>query len=250
MSGGGAVYQDSGNINFTIIKNTKEGKQIDLQQHSKPVFNALRSLGLDVNYSKRNDMLFDGKKFSGNAEHVNKNRVLHHGTILYETDLEILEKVLKSNDLVYQDKSIASVRSEVTNIGSLFTEKYSVTQFMELLLNTMVNQNGYMSMIESFGDDMMIEQLKKEKYETDDWVYSYTPKYVFEKSFLFNAKVCHINLKVVKGQIIFVKLKGIPREISNIIEKELINSKHLWRNIYKLNEKIPLEYYKILPFFI
>jgi lipoate-protein ligase A len=249
LSGGGTVYQDLGNINFTFIKNTQEGKQINLQEHSKPVFDALRFLGVDVQFSERNDMLLDGKKFSGNAEHVNKNRVLHHGTLLFNSDLTILEAVLKNKPSVYQDKTIASVKSQVINISSAFTQNYSTEMFMKLLFKTIVDQNEVMIAVE-FEENTEIDKLKEEKYNSNTWIYAYTARYELEQKFSFQNQECKVKLSVVKGEIVKIQIDGLSDDVSKIIELSLLNRMHLLENVNEAFVDLPKQYQVLQDYFI
>ena len=90
ISGGGTVFHDAGNVNFAFIKNVKSPAEISFKQFTQPVVEALALLGIEATSSGRNDLLIEGLKISGNAEHVFKNRVLHHGTLLFNSDLENL----------------------------------------------------------------------------------------------------------------------------------------------------------------
>lgn len=221
LSGGGTVYQDLGNVNFTIIKNTAEGKQINLKQHSKPIFNALRNMGLPVEYSKRNDLLIEGKKFSGNAEHIYKNRVLHHGTLLFDSDLDVLEAVIKAKSGKYQDKTIASVRSKVSNIKSYLPKKYTVESFQEELLNQVVDLDQTFSKIEKPEGTLNLT-----KYNSDEWIFDYTPKYKMENYFVFEGNACRLKLEVQKGTIQQVKFEGIVDARFELLEKSLSGKTH------------------------
>jgi lipoate-protein ligase A len=250
LSGGGTVFQDSGNINFTFIRNTEEGKQINLQKHSKPIFNALRALGIDVEYSKRNDMLIEGKKFSGNAEHVFKNRVLHHGTILYNSDLDALESVLKAKDGIYTDKTIASVRSKVTNISPYLETKYSTKEFSRVLLDKVLEQNSDFRITDNFSNNKEILSLKKEKYNTDEWIFCYTPKYQLNHSFTYNEKECSIHLSVKKGTIEEFKTSGLPQDVSVIMNQFLLKQKHLGSTVNHVIKQLPEDYQFLKQFLI
>lgn len=221
LSGGGTVYQDLGNVNFTIIKNTAEGKQINLKQHSKPIFDALRNLGLPVEYSKRNDLLIEGQKFSGNAEHVYKNRVLHHGTLLFDSDLDVLEAVIKAKPEKYQDKTIASVSSKVSNIKSYFPKIYTVESFQEELLKHVV------SLDQSFVEIEKPEgTLDLTKYNSDEWIFDYTPKYKMTNHFIHKGKACSLKLEVQKGIILDVKFEGVIDPKFDLLEKALLGKIH------------------------
>ena len=117
LSGGGAVFHDLGNLNFTFIKNAeKEEALVDFKKYVEPVLEVLQHLGVNAKFEGRNDIMIDGKKISGNAEHVFKKRVLHHGTLLFSSQMADLSNALKVNPLKYQDKGGKSVRSRVTNL--------------------------------------------------------------------------------------------------------------------------------------
>jgi len=221
LSGGGTVYQDLGNVNFTIIKNTDEGKQINLKQHSKPIFDALRAMGLAVEYSKRNDLLIEGKKFSGNAEHVYKNRVLHHGTLLFDSDLEVLEATIKAKAEKYQDKTIASVRSKVSNIKPFLPKSYSIESFQEELLNHVVDWNSKFNKIEELEYSLDIT-----KYNSEAWIFDYTPKYKMENHFDFEGQPCVLVLEVQKGIIKYIKFEGGNDSRLHDTEKSLLGKRH------------------------
>ena len=94
LSGGGSVFHDLGNLNFTFIKNGTPGKLVDFKGYTQPIVDALNEIGVNAEFGGHNSLLIGGKKFSGNAEHIYKNRVMHHGTILFSTNLENLAEVL------------------------------------------------------------------------------------------------------------------------------------------------------------
>ncbi len=117
LSGGGAVYHDENNLNFSFIMNKSNKSPHELfKEFTKPIINALNKLGLDAKFTGRNDLTIDDKKFSGNAQFHKKNRTAVHGTILFNSDLSILSKALEASEIKYVDKGIKSVRSRVTNI--------------------------------------------------------------------------------------------------------------------------------------
>lgn len=241
LSGGGTVSQDLGNINFTFVKNTDEGKQINLKQHSKPIFDALRTMGLDVQYSKRNDLLIDGKKFSGNAEHVYKNRVLHHGTLLFDSDLDRLSAVLKSNYHNYTDKTIASVKSKVVNLGSYLPKGISAIDFQQVLFQKILLQNNKFITVET-PDLNKIKDLRFQKYSTLEWIYLYTPKYELNKTFIYEGQDCTVRMKVVKGIIIDFQILGYGKKIEQELRDKLLNQVHLYDNLEQIISTLPKEF--------
>jgi len=230
LSGGGTVYQDLGNINFTIIKNTPEGKQINLKEHSKPIFEALKQMGVNVQYSNRNDFLIEGKKFSGNAEHIYKNRVLHHGTLLFDTDLDILESVIRNKADKYKDRTIASVKSKVANLKDYLVQPYSAFSFQEELFKIIVKQDNENVIIpEPLNSSIFL--LREDKYSSNEWIFSYTPKYKLVNNFKFQSELCSISLEVKKGEIKYLMVSGLEDRFDDLELKKLIGKKHLYDDL-------------------
>ena len=133
ITGGGAVYHDLGNVNYSLIA-TGQG-DLDFAYFTAPMIRALESLGVHAELSGRNDLLVDGKKISGSAQHASGNRVLHHGTLLFDSDLEALAAILKVDEEKLRAKSIRSVRSRVTNIRPYLREDCDVHSFIKRLLS-------------------------------------------------------------------------------------------------------------------
>ena len=117
LSGGGAVFHDLGNINFTFISNQKETFN-DFKRFTVPIIDALKQLNVNAEFSGRNDLTIDGKKFSGNAQYCYKNRVLHHGTLLFSANVKDISQSLNVKEKKFEGKAVKSVKSRVTNISS------------------------------------------------------------------------------------------------------------------------------------
>ena len=132
ITGGGAVYHDLGNVNYTLISDRAENG-IDFSAFTAPVLSALATLGIKAELSGRNDLLVDGKKFSGNAQYSNGGRTLHHGTLLFDSDLEMLSHVLRPDEEKIKSKAVKSVRSRVTNLSSLLQKNCDTGTFIALL---------------------------------------------------------------------------------------------------------------------
>ena len=135
MSGGGAVFHDLGNLNFTFIMNGEEGHLVDFRKFTRPILDVLLKLNIDARFEGRNDLTIGGLKFSGNAEHVYKQRVLHHGTLLFSSLMSDLSNALKVNPLKYKDKAVKSIRSRVTNISEHLNQELDVLQFRDLVMD-------------------------------------------------------------------------------------------------------------------
>ncbi|PLX23626.1 MAG: lipoate--protein ligase [Marinilabiliales bacterium] len=210
LSGGGAVFHDLGNLNFTFIKNAKnEGSLVDFKRYVEPIIEVLHNLGINAKFEGRNDIMIDGKKISGNAEHVFKRRVLHHGTLLFSSEITDISKALRVNPLKYQDKGVKSVRSRVTNIGDHLPQKMTVREFQDEILKFIMNSDQAADLYEYTPEDIKeIDKLVKEKYSTWDWNFGYSPKYEFEKMIKTNGGNLEIRMNIEKGIIQNVRIFG------------------------------------------
>jgi lipoate-protein ligase A len=213
ISGGGTVFHDRGNINYTMITTSnKKERMIDFRNFLKPVMDFLNSSGLEVKYEGKNNLTIDGKKISGNSGHIFKNRVLHHGTLLFNTSLDILEKSINGSQTNIADKAISSVRAVTTNISSYIN--IPKESFYDSLKNYLIRYFGTGIPAELTNEDRnAIEKLAREKYETNEWTYGYTPDYRFENNWEDNE----ITLEVKKGLIKDVKIKGHLKHLEPLL---------------------------------
>lgn len=138
LSGGGAVYHDLGNLNFTFIVDAQKERVSNFEYFTRPVIEALASFGVKAEFSGRNDITIDGKKFSGNAQYWSKNRLLHHGTILFNSDLDVVGQALNVQADKLQSKGVKSVRSRVTNIYPYMPNPISIEEFKAVLLEFLI----------------------------------------------------------------------------------------------------------------
>ncbi|MBN2487123.1 MAG: lipoate--protein ligase [Bacteroidales bacterium] len=202
LSGGGTVVHDLQNLNFTYITNGTPGKLINFKRFVEPIVRYLASLGINASIGEKNDITVDGFKISGNAEHVYKNRVLHHGTLLFASDLNRLRNALSSSKGFYVDNAVQSNRSEVANISNFINCNLPFGDFVSGLSSCLqVNFPG--SVLKDFDDNerVKITKLVNEKYSSFDWVYGYSPDYFFAKSFIFAGSAWQVELRVEKGRI-------------------------------------------------
>jgi lipoate---protein ligase len=209
LSGGGTVFHDLGNLNFTFIMNGGEGHLVDFRKYTKPILEVMSKLGIDARFEGRNDLTIEGKKFSGNAEHVFKNRVLHHGTLLFSSEISDLQNALKVNPHKYQDKSVKSVRSRVTNISEHLKEKISVLEFRDRITNHIMEVYPESTEYHFSQDDMdSIQKLVDKKFSTWEWNYGYSPRYTMQKMIKTNEGFIEIYMYVDAGIIREIKLIG------------------------------------------
>jgi lipoate---protein ligase len=182
LTGGGAVFHDLGNLNFTFIQSNKDHTLNDFRKYTEPILDVLQQLGIDARFEGRNDLTIDGKKFSGNAEMVWKNRVLHHGTLLFSATMTDLSKALKVNEAKFQDKAVKSIRSRVTNISEHLHQAMDVMQFSELIEKHIVNMYPDARFYElTQKDEQLINEMVQSKYGTWDWNFGNSPDYNFRK---------------------------------------------------------------------
>lgn len=220
ITGGGAVYHDLGNLNFSFITGYDKNDMIDYKKYTIPVINALKKLGVDAELSGRNDLTIDGKKFSGNAQSMHKGRILHHGTLLFDSNLDIIGKVLNVQLDKIQSKGIKSVRSRVTNIKDYLKEDTDVNGFKELLLKNLFENNTLEEYHISENDLVSITKLKESKYDTWEWNYGKSPKFNFKNSKRFTNGKLEVLLNVNGGLINECKIYGDFLALCSVDELE------------------------------
>ena len=201
LSGGGAVYQDMGNLNFTFIKCLNETSNLDIKKFALPVVEALNKLGVPAQLTGRNDISVEGKKISGNAQRLYRNKLLHHGTLLFDTDLEVMVKVLQVGIDKIESKGIKSIRSRVTNIKPYFSQQITIEEFRESILKELFQgkEVNYYYLEEK--DLKEINDLVNTKYSTWEWNFGYSPSYSIKNSRRFPAGKIELFIDVEKGMI-------------------------------------------------
>ena len=180
LSGGGAVYHDLGNLNFTFITDNNT-KGIDFISFCKPIGEALLSFGVPVEFSGRNDMTINGKKFSGNAQYIKEGRVMHHGTLLFDSDLSILGSALKPGEDKIESKGVKSVESRVCNIRPFLKTDMNITDFWGGLKNYLVSSFEMKELTISDEQNTIVEKLKENVYSKWSWNYGNSPPYSLRK---------------------------------------------------------------------
>lgn len=229
LSGGGAVFHDLGNINFTFIVNDTEDSFNNFEKFTKPIIEVLKGLNINAAFSGRNDLTIDGKKFSGNAQYNYKNRVLHHGTLLFSSNMSDLSGALKVKPIKFEGKGVKSVASRVTNISQHLAEPISVMEFNDLIMNYIMYTNYGKAFYEFSDEDLKaINKLKDEKYSTWDWNYGSSPKYSFINNKKYSGGNVEFNLNVEKGIIKEIRIFGDffgKCDVSDI-EKALTGVRH------------------------
>ena len=201
ITGGGAVYHDLGNLCFSFILHDIQPNIIDKSKYVRPLVDALAQLGVNAEVNRRNDLVVAGKKFSGNAMALHKDRLLFHGTLLFDTDLEMLVDVLKSSEVKIQSKGVKSIRSTVTNIKEYLREEMDVIQFKERLKELLSADALTTAYIPCQEDLDAIHELVRTKYETWSWNFGNDPGSKIHRSCQLLDGVLEIYLELEKGYI-------------------------------------------------
>ena len=172
LSGGGAVYHDLGNLNFTFIVDAQPGQKVDLRKFCQPIADTLGALGANATVDGRNDILIDGMKVSGNAQYVRQGRVMHHGTILFDSDMSVLGQALRPDPAKAQAKGVKSVRSRVTNVRPCLNRDMPLEEFREVLSGSLM-KDGFERYELTEQDIAAIEQIRIQRYATREWNYGF-----------------------------------------------------------------------------
>jgi lipoate-protein ligase A len=221
LSGGGAVYHDLGNINFSFTQTVKEGYLIDFQRYTRPIIEVLQNFGINAAFEGRNDISIDGKKISGNAEHTYRNKVLHHGTLLYSSNMNMVAEALKVNPLKYKDKAIKSIPKRVTNISSHLSVPLSIEEFTSKIMHHIISTYSDAHLYEFTTRDLQeIARIRDKKYATQEWNYGYSPNYNFNKTIKTEGGTIEMNLDVEEGIIKQVKIFGDFFNKKDVVEVE------------------------------
>jgi lipoate-protein ligase A len=244
LTGGGAVFHDLGNLNFTFIKNGQEGFA-DFGEFLEPVTEYLRSLGLNAGFSGRNDILLDGMKISGNAQVNYKGRVLIHGTLLFSVAMNTLSKALRPNPLKLEAKGIRSVKSRVTNISEHLIEPLTIGQFTQGLSHFLSGREGCIKAELTGQDEKAINSLIETKYGTWEWNIGSAPKYAMEGTVLLQSGIVTAYFNVKNGLFSSVKLLGdffAQGEIEEL-ERLLVGTAHEKRAVLEALKKADVSKY-------
>ncbi|WP_029688418.1 lipoate--protein ligase [Thermoanaerobacter sp. A7A] len=246
LSGGGAVFHDLGNLNFTFIVNEDVSSFSDFKKFTQPIIDVLRKLSVNAEFSGRNDITIDGKKISGNAQYYYKNRILHHGTLLFSSSITDLSAALKVRPVKFEDKGVKSVSKRVTNISEHLKEPITIEQFIDLIMNHIREQTDESEMYEFTQEDIQkIEKLVREKYSTWEWNFGTSPDYSFKNEKKFTGGTVEVNLNVEKGIIKDIKIYGdfFGKYDVSEVENLLKGVKHSEEEIKKVLSNIDINDY-------
>ncbi len=208
-SGGGAVYHDQGNLNFSFITDRAGHGDFDFEKFTVPVIRTLHKIGIGSAFSIRNDLVIKGRKFSGNAQYVSKDRMLHHGTLLVHSNLDHLQSALSVSKDKIQTKGIHSVRSRVTNISEHLGERIPVEQLKALLLAAITEEEKEIIEYRLAARDLSaVHRLMHNRYQRRDWTFGSYSQFNMRRSHRFTAGKVEARIGVAGGRIERLKFYG------------------------------------------
>jgi lipoate-protein ligase A len=241
ISGGGAVYHDPGNLNFTFIIQSAHGSQVDFRKYTQPVIGFLDSIGVKACFEEKNDLRVNGMKISGNAEHVFHDRVMHHGTLLFDSDLDTLKASLRKDTSNYSTRAVGSNPSSVMNLKGILKKITDIEEFRMRMMEYFLAEPG--NVIFDLTGELKAEagSLADSKFRTWEWNYAYGPEYHFDRRFEVDGKLFSCHMFVKDGIIHLCDIEGseelcaagkkligcrhMPEEVLRIFGKERINDK-------------------------
>lgn len=206
MSGGGTIYTDMGGWQFSFIEKESH-TEIGFKKYIEPVVFALQKMGVPATFNGRNDLVIDGKKFSGNAQLKRKGYTLHHGSILFETNIDEMIKSTTVDEAKMLSKGIASVRERVTNISEHIRPRLSILEFKQLMISSIMQGSAKTyALIEP--EVIRVQQIAMEQFNNWQSIYGKSPKFSLIKSKRFAGGSVECHLDVEKGKILDLKIYG------------------------------------------
>ncbi|WP_322536334.1 lipoate--protein ligase LplJ [Bacillus altitudinis] len=246
LSGGGAVYHDKGNLNFSFITKDDGDSFHNFKKFTEPVIKALEKLGVKAELSGRNDIMADGRKISGNAQFATRGRIFSHGTLLFDSEIEHVVSALNVKKEKIESKGIKSIRSRVANISELMDQKMTTEEFRKILLSYIFDTNGDVPEYKLTEKDWeKIHEISRDRYQKWEWNYGRSPKFNLQHSKRFPAGSIDLRLEVKKGIIQDCKIFGDFFGVGDIadIEKRLIGQQYDRKTISDVLEDMDMRHY-------
>lgn len=206
-TGGGAVYHDLGNLNYSFITDAESADRKTMLRFTQPVVAALKGLGLQAEASGRNDILIEGRKVSGTAQRLYKHRILHHGTLLFQTNSEMVAGALRVDPQKFRSKGAKSVRSRIGNIKDFLDCDMDIAAFWGCLKESLSGGNLISGGL-SEAELKQVEELKREKYDTWAWNFGRSPNYTMRNKRYWSGGCLEVYAAVEKGMVTEIFFRG------------------------------------------
>ena len=246
LSGGGAVYHDLGNLNFSFITRDDGDSFHNFKKFTQPVVETLEKLGIHAELSGRNDILAEGKKISGNAMFSTKGRMFSHGTLLFRSEMDHIVSALKVKKDKIESKGIKSIRSRVGNIADFLKEPMSIEEFRSFLLQNIFKDSGKVTeYVLTETDWEKIHEISEERYQNWEWNYGKSPKFNLKNSHRFPVGSVDIRLDVNRGIIENCKIYGDFFGVGEVvdIEQKLTGTRYEKEAISRVLDEIDVRHY-------
>lgn len=208
LTGGGAVYHDLGNLNFTFVAGRENRASFDFGFFTRPVIRALASLGVKAEFNSRNDLVIAGRKFSGNSQFVRGDRVLHHGTLLFSSDLDVVSRALRVKEDKIASKAVKSVRAHVTNISQHTPGPITMEDLKNALLLSVSSGTKLTRRALTKADLAAVNALRAEKYGTWEWNFGNSPAFHLRKERRFAGGGVTVFVQAARGRISALRFRG------------------------------------------
>ncbi|MFE4895447.1 lipoate--protein ligase [Peribacillus butanolivorans] len=246
LSGGGAVYHDLGNLNFSFITKDDGDSFHNFKKFTQPVVETLEKLGIHAELSGRNDILAEGKKISGNAMFSTKGRMFSHGTLLFQSEMDHIVSALKVKKDKIESKGIKSIRSRVGNIADFLKKPMTVEEFRTFLLKNIFKDSGEVTEYVLTEEDWdKIHKISEERYQNWEWNYGKSPKFNLQNSHRFPVGSVDIRLEVNRGIIENCKIYGDFFGVGEVIdiEQKLTGTRFEKESISSVLDEIDVRHY-------
>ncbi|MDR2834346.1 MAG: lipoate--protein ligase [Streptococcaceae bacterium] len=245
MSGGGAVYHDFGNLNFTIITNIEDVSKVNFHKYVQPVIDALKSMGVNAVASGRNDILINEKKISGNAQRQANGRLMHHGTLMFDVDVDTMVRSLNVADDKFISKAAKSVASRVSNVKDALPVGNTLDDFWSKLHYYLSNEEKDKEITLTHEQLNEVQALADIKYSTWDWIYGKTPEFTYQNGARFAGGKIEVSVVVDNGYIEMIRFNGDYLGVNDVeeIEEALKGQRFIKEDVEKIFNKYPFASY-------
>ena len=240
-TGGGAVYHDLGNLNYSFITDAGDRAALSMARFTQPVVEALQGLGLQAEASGRNDILVEGRKVSGTAQRLWGDRILHHGTLLFDANADMVAGALQVDPEKFRSKSTKSVRSRIGNIRSFLKQDMDMPAFWAYLKETLAGSGMVFDALTA-QELAQVDALKAEKYDTWEWNYGRSPRFDMTAKRYWDGGCLEVGVSVSWGLITDVIFHGDFLSVSSLepLTKALLGTPFRREEVCRVLERYPV----------